>query len=151
MDKNLRTMGTENSRQIQIRISGHHFLRGGGVLLHQLLFVCRTRVSLNSSVVAILCFWNLGWNFFVIWICSIFVPSPISGLPEFEVTRLGVWGYSSRFLLLCWKAPIRGHISLSPIHFLLSDICADIFNCLDLFYICYIFTFWGIIRDSLRL
>ena len=41
-DKNLRTMGTENSRQIQIRISGHHFLRGGGVLLHQLLFVCRT-------------------------------------------------------------------------------------------------------------
>ena len=62
-DKNLRTMGTENSRQIQIRISGHHFLRGGGVLLHQLLFVCRTRVPLNSSVVGILCSLNLGWNF----------------------------------------------------------------------------------------
>ena len=27
-DKKIRTMGTENSRQIQIRISGHHFLGG---------------------------------------------------------------------------------------------------------------------------
>ena len=33
---------------------------------------------------------EFGLEFFVIWICSIFVPSPISGLPEFEVTRLGV-------------------------------------------------------------
>ena len=53
-DKNLRTMGTENSLQIQIRISGHHFLGGCGVLLHHLLFVCK-QAEQNPSVFTFKC------------------------------------------------------------------------------------------------
>ena len=89
-DKNLRTMGTENSRQIQIRISGHHFLRGGWCPFTPASICMQNLSFFEFKCCGYFVLSEFGLEFFVIWICSIFVPSPISGLPEFEVTRLGV-------------------------------------------------------------
>ena len=180
-DKNLRTMGTENSRQIQIRIYSHHFLRAWCPFTPPSICMQAkhtNRVSWDSSVVAIPRSLNLGWNFlssgfvlnlfhicflgcrnlrlrewwfevtlgrgfccfarklpsevtspflpfilcwnFFIWICSIFVPSLLSGLLESEVTGERFLFRSkapiSLFSQLYSSVPIRGHISLSPIH-----------------------------------
>ena len=156
-DKNLRTMGTENSRQIQIRISGHHFLGVWWCPFTPAPICMRASWTEPECLyIQVLCLFCALWiwaGIFVIWICSIFVPSPISEVPEFEVTRVvvGGWGYRARFLSLCWKAPITAPISLSPIHFLLSRFVLTFFGHLDLSYICYIFTFWcNIILDYLK-
>ena len=93
-DKNLRTMGTENSRQIQIQIyNSHHFLRGLVSFYTSFYLYAGSklnRVSLNSRVVAIPRSLNLGWNF----LSSGFV------LNLFHICflgcrnlRLGEWGF----------------------------------------------------------
>ena len=90
-DKNLRTMGTENSRQIQIRIYGHHFLGGGRWCPFTPASICmQAEQNQSFKCCGYFVLSEFGVEFFVIWIRSIFVPSPISGLPEFEVTRVGV-------------------------------------------------------------
>lgn len=114
-DRNLRTMEPENS---QIWIFSRHFLRSWCPFYLCYVF----KIHFGSDVYCT--FWdrqNLGlWDYratfllrsraFAIWMCPVLVPSPVSTMPEFEVTWVGVWGYVGEVFAALESSHQRSHL-----------------------------------------